>query len=289
MPAPIEFVPARWGAIFEELISKVTQSAIFVSPYISVPPIERVVKILNQRGLAQSVSVRIVTDLSPDNVLRGSTEPAALVRLMEEIPRTIVTFLPSVHAKVYIADESIGIVTSGNLTDGGLYRNYEYGVRLNDPILIRHVRQDLTEYADLGNIVTRTQLDTLVQAAKDLRSLHRKKERQASREIRQEFARRVADTEVELMKIRAAGQTENAIFSATILYLLRKYGPLATAQLHPLIKQIHPDLCNDNIDRVISGVHFGKRWKHMARNAQQSLKQQERIDFDGHRWFLKAP
>jgi phosphatidylserine/phosphatidylglycerophosphate/cardiolipin synthase-like enzyme len=225
MPAPVELVPARWGAIFEELVSKVNQNALLVSPYISVAPIERVVKILHRRHLAQSVSLRVVTDLAPDNVLRGATEPIALMQLVKEIPNTVVTYLPGVHAKVYVADQAIGIVTSANLTESGMDHNYEYGVRLNDPSLVRRLWQDLTEYANLGNNVTLAQLDALVQAAKDLRALHRAKERQASKEIRREFARRLADTELELMRIRATGQTENSIFSATILYLLRKYGP----------------------------------------------------------------
>ncbi|MCX7838180.1 MAG: hypothetical protein N2559_01805, partial [Anaerolineae bacterium] len=38
--------------------------------------------------------------------------------------------------------------------------------------------------------------------------------------------------------------------------------------------------------QVINGVHFGKRWKHMVRNAQQSLKKRGVINYDGRRWFL---
>ena len=288
MHTPIEFVLPRWDVVFKELLSTVNQHALLVSPYISVAPIEQIIKILRQRGVDKSVSIRVVTDLAPDNVLRGSTEPAALVMLVKEIPRTVVTYLPGLHAKVYISDEAMGIVTSANLTEGGLYRNYEYGIRLNDPKLVRLLHRDLTAYANLGSTVTLTQLDTLSQAAKELKELHKRKERQASKEIRQEFARRVADIEVELMKIRATGQSENSIFSATILYLLRKYGPLSTAQLHPFIQRMHPDLCNDHIDRVINGVHFGKRWKHMVRNAQQSLKKQGQIAYDGQRWFLTS-
>ncbi|MCX7839874.1 MAG: phospholipase D family protein, partial [Anaerolineae bacterium] len=218
MRTPIEFVPPRWDVVFKELLYQVTESALLVSPYISVTPIEQVISVLKQRGLEKLVSIRVVTDLAPDNVLRGSTELSALVMLAKEIPHTIVTYLPGLHAKVYIADAVMGIVTSANLTEGGLYRNYEYGIRLNDPSRVCLLRKDITEYADLGSVVTPAQLNVLSQAAKDLRELHRKKERQASKELRQEFARRVADTELELMKIRATGQSENSIFSATIIY-----------------------------------------------------------------------
>ncbi len=58
-----------------------------------------------------------------------------------------------------------------------------------------------------------------------------------------------------------------------------------TIELHPLIQHIHPDLCDDSIDRVIEGVHFGKKWKHYVRNAQQALRRKGLIDFDGQRWI----
>ena len=41
-----------------------------------------------------------------------------------------------------------------------------------------------------------------------------------------------------------------------------------------------------SIDRVIDGVHFGKRWKHYVRNAQQFLKRTGRVYYDGDRWHM---
>ncbi len=40
---------------------------------------------------------------------------------------------------------------------------------------------------------------------------------------------------------------------------------------------------------VINVQHFGKRWKHAVRNAQQYLKRTGQIVFDGKRWALAAP
>jgi hypothetical protein len=56
--------------------------------------------------------------------------------------------------------------------------------------------------------------------------------------------------------------------------------------LHPLIQQLHPDICDDSIDRVIDGVHFGKRWKHHVRSAQSHLKADGKIRTDGERWHI---
>jgi len=43
---------------------------------------------------------------------------------------------------------------------------------------------------------------------------------------------------------------------------------------------------DDSVDRVIGEVHFGKKWKHYARTAQQHLKRRGEIEFDGARWHL---
>lgn len=67
------------------------------------------------------------------------------------------------------------------------------------------------------------------------------------------------------------------------------YKMLRTEELHPLIQLLHPDLCDDSVDRVIDGVHFDKKWKHCVRNAQQYLKRNGEIQFDGSRWHLISP
>jgi hypothetical protein len=74
-------------------------------------------------------------------------------------------------------------------------------------------------------------------------------------------------------------------FSDTITFPLTK-GPLRTEELHPLIQLLHPDLCDDSVDRVIDGVHFGQKWTHYVPNAQQYLKRNGEIEFDGSRWNM---
>ena len=63
-------------------------------------------------------------------------------------------------------------------------------------------------------------------------------------------------------------------------------GPMATSVLHPLISEIHPDLCDDTLDRVIDGRRYGKKWKHAVRTAQAHLKSRGVIGFDGRSWFV---
>jgi len=281
-----ETVSAQWQDTFERLVGSIQEYGLLVSPYITATPIKRVVQILQDRSVASTIKLDVLTDLSVNNALLGSTDPAALVFLMDAVPHTQVTYLPRLHAKVYAADESEAIITSGNLTESGLSLNYEYGIRITDPTRVRHIREDLLAYGDLGNIVPRPEIEQLAQTASDLRALRHRIEHEARKTLRQEFQRRTSEAETELMEIRASGKTTNGIFADTTVYLLRKYGPMRTIELHPMIQQIHPDLCDDSIDRVIKGVHFGKKWKHYVRNAQQYLKGHGVIDYDGTKWYL---
>ncbi len=278
----VELIPARWESVFERLVSNIHQWGLFASPYISISPIQRIAQALGNRN----VQLDILTDL--EAVWQGATDPAALVALMDAVPHTRVWYLPRLHAKVYIADEREAIITSANLTDHGLTINYEYGIRLTEPSIVRRVRDDLLEYKQLGNIVPRFELERLAALAADIRALRRKTELATQETLRENLQHRLSDVRTRLMEIRAEGKTTNRIFADTIVYLLRKYGPLTTDQMHPLIQQIHPDLCDDTIDRVIKGVHFGKLWKHYVRNAQQTLKRQGIILYDGRHWRLTS-
>lgn len=78
----------------------------------------------------------------------------------------------------------------------------------------------------------------------------------------------------------------HTVFGRTILYLLARYGPRTTIQLHPLVQAIHPDLCDDSVDRVIDGKRFGKKWKHAVRTAQQDLKKKGLVRLAEGRWML---
>ncbi|MBI4321315.1 MAG: phospholipase D family protein [Chloroflexi bacterium] len=229
-----------------------------------------------------------MTNLAPDHLIQGSMDPMGIADFFRAVPNVVVTHLPSLHAKVYVADESVAIITSANLTHGGIVANYEYGVWIEDAEVIRQITQDLKAYAALGSNVTLLELEELATASRELQQYQKRVLETARDNLREEFQRRIQATHEALRRIRAKpGESTNSIFTRTILFLLKR-GPLTTQQLHPLVQQIHPDLCDDNIDRVIGEVHFGKRWKHMVRNAQQALKSKGLICLRGGKWHIAA-
>jgi hypothetical protein len=281
----VELVTSPWAATFYGLLDTVEQELFVASPFISDKPLKRMVEIIENKPSLDSMHVNIVTNLAVDSLLSGSLDVAALLHLVQSIPNSTVTYLPSLHAKIYIVDNKAAIVTSANLTDKGLTGNHEYGILLRGFAVVSKVRDDLTRYASLGNRVSTDTLAALAQAAQELKAMRQQADRSVKARLRAAFEQRTEAAQLELLKARAKGKTTHGIFCDTVLYLLEQKGPLNTADLHPLVQQIHPDLCDDTVDRVIDGVHFGKKWKHYVRNAQQALKRKGFIDFDGQCWF----
>ncbi len=284
-PEAVSLVRSPWTENFKKLLSLVDQNLLIACPFVKRFATELILAQLDQRQLRESVRLRLITDLRPESTLAGSMDLTALIELGRSIPGFELTHLPSVHAKVYVADCKIAIVTSGNLTQSGLRGNVEYGVALADGDVVRQVRSDLEGYASLGANVSIEDVAALAAEMEDLKALYQQAERSVRAQARRAFREKLTSAHVRLLRHRAKGKTTHAIFSDTIRFLLTK-GSLPTEELHPLIQLLHPDLCDDSVDRVIDGVHFGKKWKHYVRNAQQYLKRHGEIRFDGARWHM---
>jgi hypothetical protein len=246
----------------------------------STPPTPK----LDPREEAGTAGV-LMTNIRVDSMLAGSLELEGIAELSRAFPGFSTIHLPSLHAKVFVADSKRAIVTSGNLTDGGLRRNCEYGVSIHAPKLVREVRQDFEDYAHLGAPMSIEEIGGFAVDLAGLRATYQAQNHKLVREVGAKLKSGIQAAEDRVLQLRARSGTTQGIFRKTILYLLAK-SALKTAELHPLIQQIHPDLCDDNIDRVIDGMNFGKKWKHHVRSAQQALKREGKIVFDGERWSL---
>ncbi|MGD0140026.1 MAG: phospholipase D-like domain-containing protein [Tepidisphaeraceae bacterium] len=286
--ASMRLLSSPWTSTFDETVRQVTLSLLVSSPYVGMGPATRLTETICSLNRDKAIGVQLLVDLSRDNLVSGATDPEALVHIAEKIPRTTICFLPSVHAKVYVADDAVAVVTSGNLTASGLERNYEYGVVIDNRKVVRQVRRDIMDYAALGVNVSLPEMRELAAISARLRDVYRLSLRSVRRKIAAEFARESKTTDELLVQLRVAGRTPSAVFTQTLLYLLRR-GPMATKDLHPLIQQIHPDLCDDSVDRVIAGHHFGKKWKHGVRSAQQRLKEEGRVVYANGLWGLTDP
>ncbi len=287
MPA-LELLRKDWKHRLEELVGSAQRSLFIAAPFITRPGVD-VVRSSLSSGFRDQGEIQVLTCLDVLSICQGTCDPAALRSLLEGTPSSTLTHLPRLHAKVYVADDQTAIVTSGNLTSGGLVTNFEYGVTLNEPSLVRKVKNDIVEYASLGAVLGDEQLLSFCEASDRVREAFRKQTASVAKRFRAEFETQARVAEDQLIRLRLSGGASNSVFAKTIVYLLKRHGPLKTVEQHSFIRAIHPDLCDDSIDRVIDGQHFGKKWKHAVRTAQQRLKEAGLIQLgqDG-RWIVTS-
>lgn len=281
----VRLIAGAWDSTFGNVVSLARDRLILCAPFISPDGARAVASARKGQGCIGAKSLTL-TDLSPRAVCAGATDPSAVASVGATLKGSRVVHLPRLHAKVYVADGRRAVVTSGNLTSGGLGRNYEYGVLISDDVIATRVESDVLEYAGLGAEIDESTLATYCEAATDARKAYAQQVASASRVVQQRLASSLNAANDTLLRARLAGGAMHTVFAKTIAFLLRRHGPLTTRQLHPMVQQLHPDLCDDTVDRVIDGQHFGKKWKHAVRTAQQQLKKTGTVRLVGDKWLL---
>lgn len=256
------------------------------SPYIKKSAVEWLVEI--KPPSLKNFSV--LTNLSLANILSKSLEISALQLLFATFPNISIISLPHLHAKVFIADGETALVTSANLTNGGLWTNYEYGIIVKHRQVVEDISKDMISYMALGSIVTTNLLQVVDQRIAELTAIQKQAESSSATKILRSklHASQISLQNTLLSSRLNKGQTINSLFSETIIWIMRRYpNGITTRDLHREVQNIHPDICDDSIDRVINGQHFGKRWKHYVRRAQEHLKDKNIVMNQSGVWRLK--
>jgi hypothetical protein len=274
---------------FRSHIQSVVRSArrdlLVASPFIKEREADWVCDQVSTAGLNDTLRLRLLTDVRSSNVLEGSLDLSALRLFQSSIANCQIINLPRLHAKVYVADESYALVTSANLTPSGLDSNLEYGVGLTDADLIRQVRSDLERYAALGNALDTERVLELEKVADDLKAEFQEVQKSRARNLRRRFDEKLKAANTHFLRAQIGARSAHGLFADAMIYLLSSK-PLSTRELHPRLKELLPELCDDTTDLVIDGKAFGKKWKHVVRNAQVFLRRAGRIALKNGRWVL---
>lgn len=232
-----------------------------------------------------SGAFELFTDLSPAHVADGSLDPAAVMTLITASPKATLRHLPGLHAKVYVSDNA-AIVTSGNLTANALFRNIECGVLINNAAAVSEIHALFDEHRATSAVISSDGLRRYAAIAAEVRASTTRQREAGDPQLRAALNDLTRRAEDELILLRIAGESVHAVFVKTIEYLLATHGPMTTEQIHTHVQRLHPDLCDDNVDRVINGESFGKKWKHAVRSAQQRLKETGAATLEDGRWAL---
>lgn len=274
----MQSVKSPWHSTFDQFVGSIQESAIIAAPYISRLPVERLTQQLRSRR--RSVRIDVLTSLRADSLVAGSVDAAALAWLCQRVPGAAVRHLRYLHAKAYVADGHTAIVTSANLTYGGLWRNQELGVAITEPDAVAAIADDLLEYGNIGVPVTVEALVELDGMAEQARQDKATMDAAVFGSVNDEYDDIVRNINERLVELRVSEKrfttnpkaSLNAQFVDAVKYVLHRNGPMKTGDMNPLIQQLLPELCDDAVDRVINGVTFGRKWKHSVRNAQLQLR-----------------
>lgn len=271
----------------DRVLDAADQCLLICSPFITSVEMTRVIEKLREKSNFASMSVDLITDLRPDSILGGSLHIQALLDLFDAGCKAKVVALARVHAKVYLADTSSAWVTSANLTTSGLDHNLEYGVFVDEPAKAANILRDMEDYAQLGSITTQPQIQNYATVVETLRQDYLAYRKTSESKFRRKFREQLEAASVEAIRLQIGTRSAHAVFSDALIFLLRS-GPMTTAEIHPKVQALLPELCDDQRDRVIDGRHFGKLWKHHVRTAQQHLKRAGIVEYHNGIWQLKA-
>lgn len=283
----IELLRSPIKLAFEEFAHSITTECLICSPYITLGPMKMLVRTINKKSRSEEIRVEVLTDISLRTLVQGATDISALLYLFDNHRNASLTYLPRIHAKVYISDRVSALVTSANFTEGGETRNFEYGTRLSDGAVVQRIHDDISGYRNLGAVVTPSELRSIQEQVEGVRRAIQAEQETIAQVMGMESRKLERDLEDNLIRARVKNRSQNAIFSDTLLYLLSQR-PMRTEELNLRVKEIHADLCDDEVDRVIDGRHYGKLWKHRVRGAQVTLNKAGRIyrDPDTGLWSL---
>ncbi|MEW5939111.1 MAG: phospholipase D-like domain-containing protein, partial [Chloroflexota bacterium] len=139
----------------QNLIANCRSSLVIASPYIKKSAVDWLI----QAKPSSLTTISVLTNVSMENVLSKSLDTEALHLLLDKFQTASIVSLPYLHAKVFIADQAMALVTSANFTNGGLWKNYEYGVVVNGQNAVKTILDDVSAYMNLGGMVSREFLD----------------------------------------------------------------------------------------------------------------------------------
>ena len=276
-------IRSPWRSHFTEFLTSIEASILVATPFIKLREAAWLADTVERSASLSQVELTILTSLQADSILNSTLEIESLGLFSRRFPQCEIISVPHLHAKVYIADRSRAIVTSGNLTTAALDQNAEYGVQLECQPIVQQITNDLLSYAQLGAPLNVQQLEELTGLSNDLRNQYQELQVSTAADLRNTFNNKLREISNEFLATQVGTRTAHAVFAEAILYLLREQA-LSTKDLHAEIQKLLPELCDDTVDLVIAGQRFGKRWKHTVRNAQVYLRRQGLIRLQGSRW-----
>lgn len=141
----MKILKTPWKNDLLELVSQSKKSIKITSPFVK----ENIcTELLNHKK--KETRLELITSFKLMNIYSGSLDLNGLENIINS--NGIVKNFSKLHSKLYLFDDEKVIITSGNLTNGGLVNNYEYGLYTTNSEIVSTVVQDFKSISTNENI-----------------------------------------------------------------------------------------------------------------------------------------
>lgn len=151
----MKILTTPWKNDFLELVANSKLSIKITSPFVKESICN---EMLNVK--AENVSVELITLFNLNHAHTGLIEIDALMKIIAA--NGTIKNHPKLHSKIYLFDDKEVIISSANLTEGGMNTNFEYGIYSKNEAIVSKVVADFellsnnenTNLISKGNLVT---------------------------------------------------------------------------------------------------------------------------------------
>jgi len=233
----LEIIKSPWEKTFVRLLREAR-----VNVYLASPFIKRQTAQLIAENSSPDIDFRYINSFKLSNFHRGASDLEALKILDSHRARQ--KNIHNLHAKFFIFDDR-AVITSGNLTPGGLRNNLEYGLLVQDDT-VEEIKNDYMNIFD-NDDYPEISIDIIKKAEAILASVPREKQKRISVDEKTLFEEILNDENdeekfdggVESIKANLSSwkkdvfeclmRIENDVFSLEEVYLFEK----KLKELHP--------------------------------------------------------
>lgn len=173
-----------WKKELTALARDAEKSIDIAVPFLSFSTLEDVFE--NTSSKKNAVDLRFIVRLSGSDFLQGIAD----YRVYEWLAKkTRAKALRNLHAKVYIFNQETAIVTSSNLTEGGLQNNEEMGILIEDTEIVENIKRHFGLWWDNSIPINLRELNPLVDSLKDIDQKQLSKEDKTRQKIARQISR----------------------------------------------------------------------------------------------------
>ena len=150
----MKIIKTPWKKELMNLVFESKKSIKITSPFVK----ENICKeLLNIKK--KDTKLELITSFKLNNIHSGSLDLNGLENIISN--KGIVKNHSTLHSKIYIFDDEKAIITSSNLTNGGLLNNFEYGFYTDDKSFVSDVVKDYNQLSNDENTgkVKQTDID----------------------------------------------------------------------------------------------------------------------------------